>query len=81
MAFIFRRTGDKYEAGYETHFSLGSSCKLSFLENAPLELGLNVGALGVLYPLRELHRGSDKPLMPLPSSIGDQNCVPWPASV
>ena len=76
VAFIFSHTGEKYEAGYEAHFRLGSSCKLSFLENAPLELGLNLGALGVLYLLREIHRGSNKPLMPLPPSIGEQNCVP-----
>ncbi len=60
VAFVFSHTGEKYAAGYETSWKLGSSCKLSLLLNAPLELGINVAPLAVLFLLREIQREASR---------------------
>ena len=51
VAFIAKHEGDKYSAGLNGNFNLGSSCEFRLLQNAPIELGVNVAALAALFLL------------------------------
>jgi hypothetical protein len=51
VAFIAKHYADKYSAGLNSGFNLGSSCEVRLLQNAPIELGVNVTALVALFLL------------------------------
>jgi hypothetical protein len=46
----------KYSSGFNIRFKVGSTSELRFLQDAPLELGVNVAALALLVLLRKSTR-------------------------
>ena len=61
VALVFSHTGDKYTTGYETKWSVGSSWEISVFRNAPVELGINIVALGLLLLLYQIDHLENKP--------------------
>jgi hypothetical protein len=51
VAFIAKHHAERYSAGFNWRFSLGSSCEFGLFEMAPIELGINVAALTLLFLL------------------------------
>jgi hypothetical protein len=51
VALIATRHRDMGSVGVNGNFKLGSSCELRLLQDAPIELGLNVAALAALFVL------------------------------
>lgn len=52
VALVAQHLGDKYSAGANWNFSLGSSCELRLFQNAPIEVGINIAPLAGLLLLR-----------------------------
>jgi len=73
VAFVFTHTDDKYSAGLETKFRLGSSWKVYLFRNAPVELGVSLIPVAVLLLLRNLHRLKNRPATQL--SVADLNSI------
>lgn len=79
IAVVFTHTpsdaGDKYSAGFATHWSLGSSWELFLFRMAPLEVGVNVVPLAVLLLLHNAHRLTNQPTTAPLSTHRDPNAV------
>jgi len=68
-AFVAQHLGDKYSAGLNWNFNLGSSCELRLLQNAPVEVGVNIAALAALFLLkRAISASSVNPEEPSPKN-------------
>jgi len=52
VAFVAKHVGDRYSAGLTGNFNLGSSYELRLLQDAPVEVGVNIAALAALFLLR-----------------------------
>jgi len=79
VALVAKHLDDKYSAGLNWNFSLGSSCELRFLQNASVEVGVNIAALAVLFLLRRAISATGmNPEEPSPKSDGQDssNAVP-----
>lgn len=73
VALVAKHLGDKYSAGLNWNFSLGSSCEVRLLQNAPVEAGVNIAALAALYLVRRSISTSMKPEGPLPKNYGEHS--------
>jgi hypothetical protein len=70
LALVLNHTGDKYSAGFKTGWNLGSSCEFRLLQDAPVEVGVNVAAIAALFLLRRLTSSRQEPVG-APLSKGD----------
>jgi hypothetical protein len=49
IGFIAEHHGDRYSAGLNWKFNLGSSCEFRLFQGAPIEIGVNVAAFAALF--------------------------------
>lgn len=56
LAFVANHKAEKYLAGFNANFNLGSFCEIRLLQNAPIELGVNIVPLVALVFLQRLGR-------------------------
>lgn len=73
VAFVAKHEGDKYSAGFAGNFNLGSSCEFRFLQNAPIELGVNLVALAALLLLSRAVISTRAALTEPPSNNDSRN--------
>jgi hypothetical protein len=62
LVLDLNHTGDKYAAGFKTSWNLGSSFQFWLLQDAPVEVGINVAAVAALFLLRRLSSSTTNPL-------------------
>src|ERR1700722_13925417 len=75
VALVANHTGDKYSAGFGTNWNLGSSSEFRLLQDAPVELGVNVAAVLALLLLRSLTRSTPEALGEPPSKGDEQGAT------
>jgi hypothetical protein len=71
VAFIAKHDAPRYSAGFSWRFNLGSSCEFGLFQMAPIELGVNMVALALLFLLKNLIASTKTTLTePLPKHDG-----------
>jgi len=75
-AFIAKHHADKYSAGLNGSFNLGSSCEFRLFQMAPIELGVNVAALAAMLLLNKSITPTSATLTaPLPKDEGQSSAA------
>ena len=66
VALVAHHTDGKYSAGLNSNWNLGSSCEIRLLQDAPVELGVNVAAGALLFFLWRLAGSANEPVEETP---------------